>query len=64
MTVGELYRAIGKYQTVRLIQSNVVYFHGKADDIPLHYMDASVEYFKADYEPRSVSTFIVIVLCE
>lgn len=64
MTVGELYRAIGKYQTVRLMQSNFIYFQGKATDIPLQYMDASVEYFKADYEPRNVSTFILIVLCE
>ena len=46
------------------MQSNFIYFQGKATDIPLQYMDASVEYFKADYEPRNVSTFILIVLCE
>lgn len=64
MTVGELYRAIGKGQTVELIQSNITYFKGNVNDIPLLYMDAAVEYFKADYDPRNVSVYIVIVLCE
>lgn len=64
MTVGELYRAIGKSQTVELRQGNTVYFHGNVNDIPSHYMDATVEYLKADYDPRSVSIYIVMVLCE
>ena len=69
MTVGELYRAIGKCQTVELIQGDNIYFHGNVNDIPLYYMDATVEYFTADYRQytcdlREVSTYIKIVLCK
>ena len=64
MTVGELYRAIGKSQTVKLRQGNNIYFYGIVNDIPLHYMDATVKYFKADYDPRSESIYILMVLCE
>lgn len=69
MTVGELYRAIGKGQTVELIQSNTTDFHGNVNDIPLMYMDASVKFFRANYrhptcDLRKVSPYIEIVLCE
>lgn len=69
MTVGELYRAIGRTQTVEIIQSNTTYFYGKVNDIPLMYMDASVEYFRATYrhptsDLREVYPYIEIVLCE
>lgn len=69
MTVGELYRVVGNRETVELIQSNTTYFHGKAKDIPLLYMDATIEYFRSTYrhptcDLREVSTYIEIVLCE
>lgn len=69
MTVVELYRAIGKAQKVELIQNDTTYFYGKVNDIPLMYMDASVEYFRANYrhptcDLREVSPYIEIVLCK
>ena len=69
MTVGELYRAIGNRETVEIIQSNDTYFYGHAKDIPLMYMDASIEYFRATYrhptcDLREVSPYIEIILCE
>lgn len=69
MTLGELYRVISNSTVVELVQSNTIYYHGRADQIPLTYMDAAVNYFNADYrhptcDLREVSVYIKIVLCE
>lgn len=67
MTVGELFRAIGKCQIVELIQGDNIYFRGNVDNIPLHYMDAAVKYFTAtayEHPTTETLTYITIVLCE
>ena len=69
MTVGELYRTLYKCETVKLVQGDTTYFKGKANDIPLLYMDTSIKYIAADYgyegnNAPQLSVFITIVLCE